>query len=127
MSGQFGSMRSGPPEALSGMRIAKPDYARRCSVMLTTSNTSFGIQVRMARAGLAWSQDDLAFHARVSARTIKYVEADRRKPRSETQAKISDALANAGAELEGDCSVRIRGDARSTPSAVVETSLECRP
>jgi DNA-binding XRE family transcriptional regulator len=108
------------------MRIAKPEQAPRCSVMLTTSNTSFGIQVRMARAGLAWSQDDLAFHARVSARTIKYVEADRRKPRSETRAKISDALANAGADLDGDCSVRIRGGARSTPSAVVETSSECR-
>jgi transcriptional regulator with XRE-family HTH domain len=120
-------MRSGPPEALSGMRIAKPDYARRCAVMLTTSNTSFGIQVRMARAGLAWSQADLASRSGVSARTVKNVEADRRKPRSETQAKISDALANAGADLDGDCSVRIRGEVRSTPSAVVETSSECRP
>ena len=91
------------------------------------SSTPFSTQVRMARAGLNWTQHDLAFHARVSARTIKNVEADRRKPRSETQAKISDALANAGADLDGDCSVRIRGDARSTPSAVVETSSECRP
>jgi transcriptional regulator with XRE-family HTH domain len=108
------------------MRIAKPEQAQRCSVMLTTSNTSFGVQVRMARAGLNWTQRDLAFHARVSARTVKYVEADRRKPRDETQAKISEALASAGADLDGDCSVRIRGDARSTPSAVVETSSECR-
>ena len=76
-----------PPEALSGMRIAKPEQARRCSVMLTTSNTSFGIQVRMARAGLAWSQGDLASHSGVSARTIKYVEADRRKPRDELERK----------------------------------------
>jgi DNA-binding XRE family transcriptional regulator len=80
----------------------------------------------MARAGLNWTQHDLASRAGVCARTIKNVEADRRKPRSETQAKISDALANAGADLDGDCSVRIRGDARSIPSAVVETSLECR-
>ena len=115
-----------PSGALPEMQRAKPDYARRCSVMLTP-NTSFGIQVRMARAGLAWSQDDLASRARVSARTIKNVEADRRKPRSETRAKINDALANAGADLDGDCSVRIRGDARSISSAVVETSSECRP
>jgi DNA-binding XRE family transcriptional regulator len=91
------------------------------------SSTPFSTQVRMARAGLAWSQDDLASRSGVSARTIKYVEADRRKPRSGTRAKISDALANAGADLDGDCSVRIRGEARSTPSAVVETSSECRP
>ena len=85
------------------------------------SSTPFSTQVRMARAGLNWTQHDLASRAQVSARTIKYVEADRRKPRSETRAKISDALANAGADLDGDCSVRIRGDARSNPSAVVET------
>ena len=95
--------------------------------MLGSSTSISAAQVRMARAGLGWTQDDLASRARVSARTIKYVEADRRNPRSETQAKISDALANAGADLDGDCSVRIRGDARSTPSAVVETSSECRP
>ncbi len=95
--------------------------------MVSSNQIHFGTLVRMARAGLAWSQGDLASRSGVSARTVKNVEADRRKPRSETQAKISDALANAGADLNGDCSVRIRGYARSTPSAVVETSSECRP
>jgi DNA-binding XRE family transcriptional regulator len=94
--------------------------------VLSSNQIHFGTLVRMGRAGLAWTQGDLARHANVSARTIKNIEACR-KPRSRTQAKIRDALAEGGVDLEGDCSVRIRGDAPSTPSAVVEISSECRP
>jgi len=95
--------------------------AWRGSAALSSKQIHSGTLVRM---GL--TQGDLARHANVSARTIKNIEACR-KPRSGTQAKIMDALAEGGVDLEGDCSVRIRGDARSTPSAVVETSSECRP
>ena len=116
-----------PSGALPEMQRAKLDYARRCSVMLTTPTTNFGIQVRMARAGLAWSQDDLASRARVSARTIKNVEADRRKPRQRKGDKIAGALTAGGAELEGGCRVRIRGDARFSFVGGRRTSSECRP
>ena len=47
--------------------------------MLGSTHIHFAAQVRMARAGLCWTQDDLASRARVSARTIKNVEADRGK------------------------------------------------
>ena len=106
------------------MRIAKPGEARPWSAQIEIISALWfawpvlGSVGRKATSRLVRG---------VYARTVKNVEADRRKPRSETQAKISDALANAGADLDGDCSVRIRGDARSTPSAVVETSSECRP
>jgi DNA-binding XRE family transcriptional regulator len=94
--------------------------------VLSSDHIHFGTLVRMGRAGLAWTQGDLARHANVSARTIKNIEACR-KPRSRTQAKIRDALAQGGVDLEGNCSVRIRVNARSIPSAGVKTSFECRP
>lgn len=82
--------------------------------MLSSNQIHFGTLVRMGRAGLAWTQGDLARRAGVASRTIKNVETGRKKPRNKTRERLIEALARAGAELESNCSVRIRRDLVAT-------------
>jgi DNA-binding XRE family transcriptional regulator len=86
--------------------------------VLSSDHIHFGTLVRMGRAGLAWTQGELALHAGIASRTIKNVETGRKKPRSKTRERLIDALARAGAELESNCSVRIRRDLVATTGEV---------
>lgn len=57
------------------------------------------VQITMARAGLGWSQSDLAEHAGVSLPTIQRIE--KRKPfNSTSMKKIAKALTDAGVSWE---------------------------
>ena len=79
-----------------------------------------GRQIRMARAGLRWTIDDLARQSGVSVRTIKRLEASDSEIASgniSTIAKLRSCLEAAGIEFIGSSDeapgIRIHGAAKS--------------
>lgn len=59
----------------------------------------FSMQVRAARALLAWSQSKLADASNISVTTLNYFENDRRDPSANNLAAIRRVLEDAGIEF----------------------------
>jgi transcriptional regulator with XRE-family HTH domain len=68
-----------------------------------------GVQVRMARAALNWTVQDLAARAAISKNTVTAVEAERSDTHATTLAAIERVLVDAGIEfLRDDSGVGVR-------------------
>lgn len=59
-------------------------------------------QIRAARAGIDWTQLELAERARVHVRTIKQLERGRVNPQAGTQRRIANTFAKAGIQFSPD-------------------------
>jgi DNA-binding XRE family transcriptional regulator len=64
-------------------------------------------QIRAARAGLDWTQRQLAERAGVHHRTIKQIERGRTKPLNATASRIARAFTTAGVAFDGAGIVRL--------------------
>lgn len=56
-------------------------------------------QIRMARAALRWTRDDLAKAAGLNPTTVSHVESGRRRTYADTLARVEQALREAGVEF----------------------------
>jgi len=61
-----------------------------------------GAQVRMARAALKWTVQDLAARAAISKNTVTAVEAEQSETHATTLAAIERVLADEGVEFLSD-------------------------
>jgi transcriptional regulator with XRE-family HTH domain len=61
-----------------------------------------GVQVRMARAALNWTVQDLAARAQISKNTVTAVEAERTDTHATTLAAIERVMTDAGIEFLTD-------------------------
>lgn len=58
------------------------------------------LQLRAARAMLAWTQDDLAVRSGVSRRSIAAIEMEATVPKTETMARLVCSFEQAGIEFK---------------------------
>lgn len=64
--------------------------------------TDLSAVLRLARAGLKWSQADFAKTAKLSIRTIQMIEADDLDPRASSLRKVADVLHHHGVSVWRD-------------------------